>query len=174
MKQKILSLLRNDRGTTALEFGLISTILFMMIMGIVEFSLIMYASSVLENATVAGSRVGITGRVNGQANVTIAQRDAAIRDEVKVLSSGLLKPENVDIQHKVYNSFNNITGNGTGNQDFGCGNQAVLYTARYNWKLFTPLIGQFFNNGTFVVTSSALSKNEDFTNLPGCGGAPAP
>ncbi len=172
MKRLLFSLFRKEDGATAVEFGLIATILFLMLMGIIEFALIMYASNVVENATVAGSRVGITGRVNGSAGATVEQRDASIRQKVREFSSGLLDPAQLNIDHKVFNNFENVDTNNpvAGAQDFGCGGQAVLFTVTYPWDMFTPLIGQFFDNGTYNVRASSLVKNEDFEgDLEGCG-----
>lgn len=164
MKKRLFSLLQHQRGNTAIEFGLISVTLFMMVFGIIEFALIMYASSVIENATVGGSRVGITGNKDG-APTTNAERDANIRQIVKTLSAGLLDEGKIVIDHVVYTDFETIKKSGEVNNpksSFGCGGQAVLYKVSYNWQLFTPLIGQFFDNGEYRIESATLVKNEDF------------
>lgn len=168
MKKKLFSRFYGNRdGATIIEFAIIAPMLFLMIMGIIEFALIMYASSVVENATAAGSRFGITG-----SSYSGDDRSAYIKGSIQRLSAGMLNEDNVVIKRTIYNNFGGVSSSTANPQDgaFGCANQAVLYDVSYNWNLFTPMIAYFFDDGKFVIKSSTLVKNENFAkdNVAGC------
>jgi hypothetical protein len=176
------TLLKPDDGTTAIEFAIVAPVLILLIMGIMEFGLIYYAKNVLENAVAVGARIGITGS-DYAGNNRVAKPDDAPTDRVKIIkeniykrSSGLLKEEQISVScTNAGQTFGNLSGSSSGsygcgdtiNNDSSCttgggGNDAVIYTARYCWKVFTPMIGQFFDNGQVVVQSSLVVKNENF------------
>ncbi len=154
-------------GATAVEFALVAPIFFLLMMGIVEFSLIMFASSVVENATTMAARYGITGDNYSapdafQQNTAGLSREAFIESAIKDLSSGLLDPEKVDITHKTFSSLG--SGAQTSSGAYGDGGDTVLYTVTYAWPIFTPLFGEFFadGDGNFTITSAVLVANEEF------------
>jgi Flp pilus assembly protein TadG len=181
-KRIVKRFIKRDDGATAIEFAIIAPILFLLIMGILEFGLIYYAKSVIENAVAYAARLGIT---NNQytGNVRVAQsatsptdRVAMIKENILARSDGLLKPDKISIScSSAGQTFGNLTNSTTGN--YGCGsainntascataggrNEAVIYTARYCWDLFTPMIGNFFPGGQVVLQSSLVVKNENF------------
>lgn len=184
---KVRTCLRRDDGATAIEFAIIAPILFLLIMGIVEFGLIYFAKNVLENAVATGSRLGITGSNYAGAPSTRVSNTTGTTDRVKIIkeniaarSAGLLKPDKISIScADAGQTFGNLAGSTTGS--YGCGdtidnnascnnagggNAAVIYTARYCWDLFTPMVGAFFNNGQVVLQSSLVVNNENFTLAP--------
>ena len=84
-------------GVTAIEFAIILPILMFLFMGVIEFALIMYASGVLDGATVTAARVGRTGYNPAGITATDTQRTdyvyGVLRDDI----SGLLQPGAVQI-----------------------------------------------------------------------------
>lgn len=168
MKNTLFSRFHSNRdGATIIEFAIIAPILFLMVMGIIEFSLIMYASSVVENATAAGSRYGITGSSYGAPD-----RTENIRANIQRLSAGLLNENNLIIKRTIFNDFRGVQSADANPKegDFGCADKAVLYDVSYTWNLFTPMIAYFFDDGKFIIKSSTLVKNENFVNdkVAGC------
>jgi len=66
----------NKNGTAIVEFAIVLPLLFLLLMGIIEFSLVLYDKAVLTNASREGARAGI---VSQNPRVT----DAEIRTVVK-------------------------------------------------------------------------------------------
>lgn len=160
-------MIRNQRfigkrdGSAAVEFALLAPLLFLLMVGIVELGLVMFASSVLENAATTASRVGLTGN-DGKGNFGDSKaREAAVRQEVMRFAHGIIDPNKVKFDPQVHNKYTNV--NGKGSEGLGSGNQAVIYDVTYEWKFFSPLIGAFFKpRGVYTISSSVIVKNEDF------------
>ena len=177
---------RNDEnGVTAIEFALIAPVFLFIMMGIVEFSLIMLTSFVMEGATNITSRLGKTGFV--AENTT---RQEQIVKSIKDRTAGLLDPEKIHITTEVYSNFENIgkaepcitsspcsgaagvnfvdvNGNGTWDSDMGAaglGNagDVVVYTVSYAWPLITPMISTFLGGNTFDISARAVVRNEPY------------
>lgn len=180
-------LFRCRRGATALEFGLISGILFFIIMGIVEFGIIMFIQQVLEGATTTGSRAGITGQGG-------AMRETAIRQRIIQQTGGFLNPARLSVEVLSYDSFSNvgkpepcvsppvspcfgqpgvnfidINGNGMWDADMGRataggGGAVAVYRTTYRWQILTPFFWPLLGDrrGTFPISAVSTVRNEDF------------
>ncbi len=150
---------RDQNGATIIEFALIAPILFLMIFAIIEFSLVMYATGVVENATASASRYGITGN-NYDTTMT---RDEYIRSTIDRLSMGLIKSDDIKITTENFANFEGVTPTGKGSDpDYGAGNETVLYHVDCDWKIMTPLVASFFKDAIYPIRSTALVKNEKF------------
>ena len=67
-KRRIFALLaRCNEGVTAIEFALLAPVLLLLVMGIIEFSVIMFVSVMLEGSTDMTARLGSTGYVPGRS-----------------------------------------------------------------------------------------------------------
>jgi len=181
-------LFRNQEGSAAIEFALIAPAMFLLLLGIIEISMAMFASSVLENATTFSSRIGRTGYSDGTTS-----REEMILDLVRRRSHGLLDPSKVTVQTRVYDRFNeigtaepltkdvngngsfesgdeyeDINGNGQWDEDMarsGAGEQCevVVYTVRYPWQITAPIIKHMMpNDGQINLTSYVVVRNEPF------------
>ena len=53
---------RAEEGVTAIEFAMVAPVLIILLMGIIEFSLMMTAYNVMESATTVSARLGATSR----------------------------------------------------------------------------------------------------------------
>ncbi len=176
----------NNSGATAVEFALIAFPLFLLIMGIIEFSMIYFANSIIENAATISSRLGITGdEYVGDADVAQGDdRVDMIRNNIIAQSGGFLDSDKISITcQNLGNNFAGIpAGSGDGKytcgsaidnaascNDAGAGGQIVIYNVAYCWKLITPLAGLM--NGLvsgsntpneILLNSSLLVLNENF------------
>ncbi len=178
-----------EDGAAAIEFAIIAPILFLLMMGIMEFGLIIFANNVVENATVFGARYGITGsNYSGEARVASAgDRIDVIKGEIRRASGGLLSEDlvtvtcqplgevfgdipqsQVDDQGAVGfgddpSSDNCESVSANADNNLGIGNEAVIYNVAYRWPIFTPFIGKFFNEqGDVQIESTLIVKNEGF------------
>ena len=179
-------------GATAVEFGFIAPVLFLLVMGIVEAGLIMSAQNTLESATYLASRTGRTGFAD-----TGKTQEETIMDTLKERASLFLNTDYVSIDAlsvstRTYagfddinepepfvdanangvrddgENFTDINGNGVWDEDrggsgYGSAGEIVIYTVTYPWPLFTPLVSQFIGtDGIFTLSSRAVVKNEPF------------
>lgn len=153
--------IKNTEGNAAIEFALVAPALLLLMVGIVEFGLIMFVSSVIENAATSASRIGLTGRDGTGGYGESAARNTFVTNEINRFAGGIIDVTKVHFNPVVHGDYSNA-GN-TGTQGLGKGNEAVTYRVTYDWVFFTPLIGQFFPpNGTYTISSTVIVKNEDF------------
>jgi Flp pilus assembly pilin Flp len=169
----LLGRLRNDRsGATALEFAIIATPFFALMMAIIEVSLVFFANFTLENAVDQAGRMIRTGQVQqqgfseGQFKQAICINAPAIFD----CMSGL----NIDVMK--FNDFSGVNipdpldGNGELRSDFGydpgAAGDVVVVRAFYVWDLIAKLPGGMGNmpSGGRLLVATAAFRNEPFDN----------
>lgn len=174
-----------EEGTTAIEFGLLAMPLFYLMFGIMEFGIAMMFQGMLEGATIDTSRLGKTGYSG-----TNMSREQTLRAEVKARTHNMLDVTKIVINSKSYTNFTNIkkpepwtdtnrngrpdpgeytdiNGNGKWDSDmgkagYGGARDIVIYTVTYPWQVMTPVISQFFTNGTWPLSAVAVVKNEPY------------
>lgn len=156
--------LSSTRGSAAIEFAIIAPAFLLLFMAIFEIGAIMLVKSSLELSVLQVSRFGRTGSV--VAGETSQQTATSLATQY---SFGLVDPAKLILTVTPYASFSAIPplaqAPSTGVQNFGTGNQAVLYTLSYNWNFFTPfLVGKLLSkNGTSInLQASAVVMNEPF------------
>lgn len=151
-----------NQGSSAIEFALVAPVFLLLLFGIFELGMIMALRSNINMAVDVVSRFGRTGSmVTGQN----AEQTAA-----SLLSkyTYFFNPGNLTLTVTKYSSFSsmptwsNVPTNGS--QDFGSGNDPVLYTLSYQWNIFTPFVGKYLSaNGTSItIVASAVVQNEPF------------
>lgn len=177
---------READGVTALEFAMIAPVFLLIITGILEFSMIMFTTTVMESATNSTSRMGKTGY-----NTPGVTRQDTIINSIKSRTAGLLDPTKITITSKVYSdfasvgkpepcispvtppcpgtsgiNFTDINGNGSWDSDMasvGLGDEGdvVVYSVTYPWPIMSPLmvpmLGSIYN-----ITVRAVVRNEPY------------
>ena len=178
-------LYRNKEGVTAIEFALVAPVLLMLVMGSLEISLMMFATSMMEGATFQSSRTGKTGYVADgltQEETIIA----ALNERAGIL----MDTENISVTPKSYGSFSEVgepepfvdtNGNGErdpgenytdvngdgeysedmGEDSYGASAQVTMYTITYDWPISTPLLQPFFGE-TKTLSAITVVKNEPY------------
>ena len=179
-------------GATAVEFALISPVLFLLVMGIVEAGFIMSAQNTLESATYVASRTGRTGFTETGKTQEETILDALNERASLFLNSDYVSINAMSVTTKTYagfddikepepfvdansngvrddgENFTDINGNGVWDEDrggsgYGGSGEIVVYTVTYPWPLFTPLVSEFIGtDGIFTLSSRAVVKNEPF------------
>jgi len=176
-------LLRNDDGTTALEFAFIAPVFMLIVMGIIEFSIIMFTQALMESATSNTARTGKTGY-----SLAGLSREQQLINSVATATSALLDPNHLTVSMKVYSSFDSVgdpepyndtnhngmyntgepytdvNGNGQWDNDMasagaGNANDIVVYTVSYPWHIMTPIISRIIGD-TFTISARSVVKNE--------------
>jgi len=163
---------------------MLSPVLLLLIMGIIEFSLIMFTQTMLESATGTTARIGRTGSDNGSG----LSREQQLINNVVDRTAGLLERELLTVTMTTYSSFSNvnrpepfidansngfynngetftdINGNGRWDEDMGAegaggANDIVVYTVSYPWRITTPIISAIIGQSV-VLAARTVVKNE--------------
>ena len=176
----------------AVEFAVISPVLFLLIMGLVEVGLILSAQNILESATYLASRAGRTGYVADSRTQEETIRDTLEERASILFDSERLSVSSLNMTNSAYSNyseigqpepwvdangngewdygenFTDVNGNGSWDDDQGQGGagssgQVVVYTVTYPWRLFTPLMGHVLGqDGIVNLTARAVVKNEPY------------
>src|SRR5262249_32746466 len=97
-------ILRRNDGLVALEFALIAPVLLLIVLGTIEFALIMFTTAAMESATLTTSRLGKTGYTTGGLS-----RQQLIINTIQSRTAGLLNPTLLSISTTVYSGFQNVS-----------------------------------------------------------------
>jgi len=186
---------KNERGAAALEFAFALPVFLLVLVGIVEFSMVMLVSVLTEGGLREAGRYGITGQI--PAGMT---REERLVEIVGDHTHGLidLSPENITF--KVYDDFSHIgeaepyvddspangqydpgedftdwNDNGTWDEDVGVAGTGgaediVVYELNYSWEFLTPLFKAFGDDGKINMTASLAIRNEPYAPVGGGGG----
>ena len=73
--------LKDEKGTELVEFAIVSLLLFLLLFGIIEFSILLYNKAVITNASREGARAGIVARYDNSTSP--AAWDPLEPDEIK-------------------------------------------------------------------------------------------
>jgi Flp pilus assembly pilin Flp len=183
---RLRRLWRDEAGTTAIEFAFIALGLIYLMMGIIEFSMAMTVGNSLEAATNLSSRLGKTGYVDTEAQLT---QEQTIMEEVERRVGPMIDMEKLEMTHEVYNDFDSLTNpdlledkNADGDTDdpgewtdvdgdgfkdgadgVGSSGNIVVYRILYPWQVFTPLIGNLIgDDGVINLVAYSVVKNEPY------------
>jgi len=182
----------NQDGGLAIEFGFGVMPLALLIVGILEIGMILFASTLMEGSLREASRYGITGQI-----VDENERLNKIVEIVNQKTIGLIDPATAQIEVLVYPAFGDIgkgesfvdgnangvfdagetytdsNENGAWDADMGVAGSGgpgavVLYRFTYNWPLLTPLIGNLISeSGTVPLQASIVVRNEPWEEEEG-------
>ncbi len=172
MRPRFIRIVKKEDGATAIEFALVAPILFLLIIGILEFGLILHISAVIENAINEGARFSITGSSYEALNPDSLDRATFIDEMIYTrLGPWLYEQGNVEIASKTYSTINlvNLGDIDPENPDnpphsYGGGNELVMYVVTYHWKILTPIMSQFMgdDDGQYEIRATVISKNENY------------
>lgn len=177
---------RDEAGTTAIEFAAIALALIYLMVGIIEFSIAMTVGNSLEAATNLSSRLGKTGYVDADADLT---QEETIYEEIERRVGPMIDMDKLEITNEVYNDFESLTipdlfqdnnGDGDtedagewtdvdadgfrdGSEGIGTAGNIVVYKITYPWQVMTPLIGNIIGHGGIINLSAySVVKNEPY------------
>ena len=172
-------------GVALLEFAILAPILLALVVGTMEFAMVLFVSVLLEGGVRDAARFGMTAQT-----VAGSTREEHIADIVRDRTYGLLAIGADDVEVMVYPDFDQIiedevytdsdgsgdytpgedfvdaNGNGTwdaGNGTTGAGNpgEVVVYRVNAEWSTMTPFIGGMLpNDGLFSLSASIAVRNE--------------
>jgi Flp pilus assembly protein TadG len=189
-------LLRAREGIAAVEFAFALPVVLAAIMGVIEISMMLFVSSLLEGGLRDAARFGITGNSVGPA-----AREQTIINMINDRAIGLVHVSAADVTMRVYKCLSNVgkpeplthdvNGNGkwdpgdtytdinsNGHWDAdmaasgaGGSGDVVVYNVKVNWHLLTPFLAPFFHGGVIPLAASIAVRNEPWDANNGQGAA---
>lgn len=177
MKKPRTGIVRARDGASAIEFAIIAPVLILLVMGIIEFGLLMFTQIAVESAVGNVARTNTVGNTGG-----FPDRVSYVKAELKRQTEGLMYGDNIIIASDVVNTapasyvqpelclsnppklgptcppgvpFEDSNGNGvydagTVGTNLGAGGDLVEINVALPWKFFTPVIGRFFRSQNTV------------------------
>ena len=160
--RSLLSLRRNDRGATMLEFSLVAFPIILLLVGTVEIGFIYWGTKELENATGTGARFVRTGQAqqsnwsSSDLKVEICRRTSLLYDCTTKLRVDVVSATSFAAFAPVapLDASGNLLSDASFSYAPGGRNDVVLVRTFYPW---TRLLG-----GTHLMRSAVPIRNEPF------------
>ena len=181
----MLTIGADEAGSPAVEFGLVAPLLLLVMIGIIEFGMIMFVTVLMEGGLREAARYGITGQTpeggDRMARILaiVADRTLGLVDLSKATITLTAYPTFDDVgkgeaftdgngngKYDAGETYKDCNGNGKhdadrGKADAGNAGDVVVYQFDYDWPLLTsmmmPLIGE---DGKFHIQANAVVRNE--------------
>lgn len=149
---------RRESGATVVEMALIAPVFLLVLLGLIEFSLIFFATLTMQYAVREGARFAVTGQTTLDAT-TASQRYTAVIQNIKNNSLGFY-----DKLSPVISVNGTSYANGTSYTSgmFGKAGDLIVLQLDCDWVVTTPLLGAFFSNGKYHFKVAATMRNEAF------------
>jgi Flp pilus assembly protein TadG len=178
---------RNDDGSALIEFAFTAPLLIMTVVGIMEFSMILFLNASLEGSLRDAARFGSTGY-----SPVGVDRKELILNEIRSATLGLVPISDANVTTLAYTDFSEvgkpepyIDSNGNGQYDNGeaytdvnsngqwdadmgipglggdC--QVVVYKVETEWPLLLGLLAKEIGN-PITLTASTAVRNEPYGN----------
>lgn len=165
---------RCDKGVTSIEFALVATPFFMLMLAIFETTMIYFAGSTLENAVNEAARTIRTGQAQVD-QMTAADFKAMICERVDAL---LTCDDSLVVDVRAFTQFDQVnfppalTADGDINPatqfNPGGAGDVVLVRVFYSWDVITPVMSPSLSNmsgNRRLVTAATAFRNEPFQAL---------
>lgn len=156
--EKILR--RRERGSAVVEMALIAPVAILLLIGIIEFSMVFFATLTMQYAVREGARYGITGRTDLDPATANQQRYLAVIQAIKNNSMGFYEKVNPVIS---VNGTTYASSSAYSTTMFGGADDIVVLRLDCTWALSTPLISAFFSGGQYKFAVAATMRNESYT-----------
>ncbi len=169
---------RNKKGSTAVEFALISIPFFALTFAIIETGLIFWSAQVLETAVANAARNIFTGKLTSDfalANTPAAGQAAEFKNRICAEVTGLFNcAAEVAVDVRSFTDFQTIAlpplsqsgevNAGAFGFNQGTGGSIVIVRAAMGYKIFTGFMtgSSNLNNSKRLIVATAAFQNEPF------------
>lgn len=165
-------ILRENKASAALEFAFVFPIYFFLLMGFVEFGIMMYGNALLDSSLTRASRRAMVGCMEGECDEQNIIND--ILEELRRSSFGFIGNQNDALGSNLKVS---ITTLGSGENyiedmedisglNLGNGGDIVSYCLKYDWNDFFPItpakLIYGFPEGVMTFRTCTVVRNEEF------------
>lgn len=171
----MISLLRKwsieRKGSTAIEFSLLSIPYLFLTIGIIELSIMYAAASMLEGATGSAARLIRTGQIQ---QATMSDPEEMFRDQLCGYAQALINCNNIQTEVVTLVNFsdaNDLAPAFDDNGEFvpagfnaGGVSDRILIRTVYTYDMMTPLVGPLLSggSGTRIFMSSIILQTEPY------------
>lgn len=158
--RKLLKLLKNNDGATAIEFAMVAPALCWLMFGIIEFGILMATQSALEGATSKAARdyKALAREDTGGANA------AAIHTRVANYASGLIMPGRLRVtaRNVSWGASGGVESSPTTGGASGRTGDIIQYRAYYDYPVHTPFLSNVIggSQGVLRLFASTVVQNE--------------
>ncbi len=163
---------RDDKGATAIEFGLVALPFFALLFAILETALVFFAGQTLETAVSRSARLIRTGEAKS-TGITATQFKQDICNQVIAVFDC---PSKLYVDVRTYKTFGDVDlskpldsdGNLETNKftySLGDAGDIVVVRAFYEWPINVSMLGLNLGNtasGAYLLAATAAFKNEPF------------
>ncbi|MFN8972929.1 MAG: TadE/TadG family type IV pilus assembly protein [Alphaproteobacteria bacterium] len=179
---------QQQSGATIIEFAVVAPVVFLLLMGLIEFGRISFTQVAIESATASAAREASIGKaISGDRVQYIKQTirnklASALNENQLIISANTVAAGGVTATPDICMKsppviggpcdppllFEDVNGNGVYDASVpavSLGNPGDVIEVRvfYPWSVQIPLMKQFFGQrGVLMLTSSAIVKNEAF------------
>ncbi|MDN4057568.1 TadE/TadG family type IV pilus assembly protein [Massilia sp. YIM B02769] len=150
--------LRRQSGATIVEMAIVAPVFLLILLALVEFSMMFFATLTMQYAVREGARYAITGQSNLDPNTGSQQRYNAVIQSIRDSSLGMydkLAPT-ISVNGKSYASNAYTSGM------FGTAGSIIVLQLDCDWIVTTPLLSSFFKDGKYHFAVAATMRNEYF------------
>ena len=149
LSRRVVTRLRNARGSSLVEAAIILPLLLLLTFGVVEFASMLWVWLALQNGASQGTRYAVTGNlVAGQS------REESIKSAIRQATPSLTLDDGAFV-------FSHLPPGGGGWMGGAGGpGDIVKVTVNYAWTPMVPLIGAFFSGGDINFAVESAMKNE--------------
>ncbi|WP_051242136.1 TadE/TadG family type IV pilus assembly protein [Stappia stellulata] len=178
-RRRALRLILRDReGTTAIEFGFVAIPFFLLLFGLIEIGLSLFADQVLNNAVLDASRLIRTGQAHAQGFDVGAFKTKVLEN----MSGFPVSEDRLTIDVERVDSFSGYASkplieDGEMTDDVGYNHgeagDIVIVRALYKWPMISALMKTNYadlGSGDRLLVATAVFRNEPFpwsTQKPG-------
>lgn len=148
---------RRQSGATVVEMAIIAPVFLLILLALVEFSLMFFATLTMQYAVREGARFAITGQTS--LDTSASQRYMAIIQNMKNNSLGMYDRLSTVIS---VNGTSYANGTSYTSGMFGKAGDLIVLQLDCDWVVTTPLLGAFFSNGKYHFKVAATMRNEAF------------
>ncbi len=168
--RRLRRILKCQRGTAALEFALVATPFFALLIAFFETALVFLAEQTLQTATTEASRLIMTGQAQSQG-LTTAQFQQDVCNNVGALFSC----SNIYVNVQKFSTFSAIAqlnpltngdfNKGSLNYNIGGPGDIMLVQVFYQWPVLTAPLGfnlSNMNGNNRLLMATAVFRNEPY------------
>lgn len=145
-------------GATLVEMAIVMPVFLLVLLGLVEFGMMFFATLTMQYAVREGARYAITGQKDLDPNKASQQRYAAVIEKIRDSSLGLYDK----VAPVISVNGTSYQAGGYSNAMFGGAGSVIVLKIDCSWTVTTPLIGAIFTDGKYRFAVAATMRNEYF------------
>nr|WP_315260571.1 pilus assembly protein [uncultured Duganella sp.] len=142
---RVLARPRRQRGSAVVEMAIIAPVAFLLLIGVIEFSLVFFVTLTMQYAVREGARYAITGRSDTNSTPL-----PSVMNVIRTNSAGYMD----SVCPKFSVNGTTATSSSSSSLLGGVGDIVVL-RLDCTWKLATPIVAAVFPNGEYKFAVAA-------------------